>query len=111
MNVSCESIKSGVVLKIQGDLDASSSLDFDAQLKDYIAEGHTRIVFDGTQLDYIASAGLGVFISNKDEVYSRGGEFIFFGLSESVFNVFKLLGLTDLFTFVPTREEALARIP
>ncbi len=108
MNVSSEFIKSGVVVKIEGYLDASSSLDFDAQLKDHIAQGYTLFVFDGSQLEYIASAGLGVFISNSDEVYSQGGKFIFFGLSESVFNVFKLLGQTDLFSFFPSLEEALA---
>lgn len=108
LQINAERIESGtIILKIKGDLDASSSLDFDEKLKDFIGEGHTTFIFDGSELAYIASAGLGVFISNKDDVYDRQGQFIFCHLSENVQNVFSLLGLTDLFTFVASREEAL----
>ncbi len=107
LNLISEPIVGALILKISGELDASSSLDFDVRLKQLIAEGHTHFIFDGTELAYIASAGLGVFISNKDDVYDKGGQFIFFGLREGVQNVFNLLGLTDLFTFVSSQEEAM----
>ncbi len=110
LHLNSEPIAGGVILHIKGDLDASSSLDFDIRLKEMIAEGHRNFIFDGEELAYIASAGLGVFISNKDDVYDQGGQFVFCGLKESVLNVFTLLGLTDLFSFVETREEALQTI-
>jgi anti-sigma B factor antagonist len=107
LSISSESIQGGLILLINGELDASSSLDFDSHLKDLIGQGHKQFIFDGKGLAYIASAGLGVFISNKDDVYDQGGQFIFCNLSDNVLNVFSLLGLTDLFTFVPSKEEAL----
>lgn len=107
LSINSEPIKGGLILHIIGELDASSSLDFDSYLKDSIGQGHTQFIFDGQGLAYIASAGLGVFISNKDDVYDQGGQFIFCNLSDNVLNVFSLLGLTDLFTFVPSKEEAL----
>ncbi len=110
MQIAGEPISGGIVVLISGDLDASSSLAFDSWLKEYISEGHTQFIFDGRELAYIASAGLGVFISNKDDVYDQGGQFIFCGLRESVRNVFTILGLTDLFTFVSSREEAMELI-
>ena len=97
-----------IVFRITGDLDASSAIGFARRLQEHVESGATQYIFDCRDLVYIASAGLGVFISQKDDVYDAGGRFVFFGLRPNVASVFRMLGLTDLFTFVATETEALA---
>ena len=83
-----------------GDLDANSSLEMDECIQDWLEKGEYNFHVSGSELKYISSAGLGVFISHLDEIRARGGKMIFSDLSESVYDVFNLLGLTQIVTIV-----------
>ncbi|MFT7588668.1 MAG: anti-sigma B factor antagonist [Limisphaerales bacterium] len=96
--------------QISGDLDASSALELDKVIQSAMSMGHYTMIFDCAELLYIASAGLGVFISHRDEVHSQDGDIVFFGMKERVYNVFKMLGLTELFNIVEKEDEALGAL-
>lgn len=89
-----------------GDLDAQSSINMDEKMQQLIQEKVTNIHIDGSQLAYISSAGLGVFISFLDEISSQGGKMIFSNLSAEVKDVFELLGLSSLVTIVDQAQSA-----
>jgi anti-sigma B factor antagonist len=89
-----------------GDLDAQSSIDMDSCMRKHIEVGNVNLHVDGSELAYISSAGLGVFISHLDEVESAGGQMVFSNLSEEVKDVFDLLGLSRLVTIVNHSEAA-----
>ena len=88
-----------------GDLDANSSLDLDERISDLIKQGSVNLHIDCSQLRYISSAGLGVFISFLDEIEQKEGKLVFSNLSESVFDVFELLGLDQLVTIVKKGDD------
>ena len=94
-----------VTLLPQGDLDANSSIIMDESIQGQIDEGRLNIHVDCSGLEYISSAGLGVFISHMDELKEAGGQFVFSNMSDKVFQVFKLLGLEALMTIVPDRAQ------
>jgi anti-sigma B factor antagonist len=94
-----------VSLAPSGELDANSSLEMDECIQDWLERGEHNFHIDGKELKYISSAGLGVFISHLDEIRARGGKLIFSNLSETVFDVFKLLGLTEIVTIVKKGAE------
>ena len=48
-------------------------------------------------LDYISSAGLGVFMGFIEEIREKGGDIKLSNLSTKVFKVFDLLGFPALF--------------
>ena len=89
-----------------GDLDANSSMEMDDKIQDAIDNGIYKIHVDCAELEYISSAGLGVFISFMDELSANKGRFVFSGMSENVRKVFQLLGLEQLMTIVDTAQEA-----
>ncbi len=93
-------------LSINGDLDASSALVMDSVIKQAYQEEHFRILVDCKSLNYISSAGLGVFISYHEDFLKEEGKFVFFEMSDKVYNVFELLGLHDLFKIVKSEHEA-----
>ncbi len=88
-----------------GDLDANSSLEMDACINGLLQKDIVNLHIDCSQLKYISSAGLGVFISFIDEIEQKGGKIIFSHLTESVFDVFELLGLNQIVTIVTNGEE------
>ena len=94
------------VIKISGDVDASSSIFLDEAISEAIGNGQNKILIDCQELEYISSAGLGVFMSYIEEVNAKQISMIIFGLSEKVENVFKVLGLDQLLKIVDTEESA-----
>lgn len=99
-----------VAIAVKGDADASSSIKLDKAIRAAFDENHDNILIDCTDLNYISSAGLGVFMSYIEEIDQNNTTFIIFGLSEKVLKVFGILGLDQLLTIKSTKEEALAEI-
>jgi len=97
-------------LKIDGDVDASSSIQLDESMSASMEGVNRKILVDCSSLNYISSAGLGVFMSYLEDIDSKNIRLALFGLSEKVHNVFEILGLDQLLTIVKSKEEALAII-
>lgn len=89
-----------------GDLDANSSINMDDKIQEQIEKDCYRIHVDCSELQYISSAGLGVFISFMDELEENGGRFVFSNLSQNIRKVFELLGLDQMMLLVDTQEQA-----
>ena len=97
-------------LNIIGEVDASSSIQLDESLGSVVSNGDPIILIDCEGLNYISSAGLGVFMSYIEDVNTRNIKMALFGLNDKVKNVFDILGLDQLLTIVKTKEDALSRI-
>lgn len=110
MEVSLTAIDALTKVTLNGELDASTAIIIDNQFKELLEKGQTQLVIDCEDLQYISSAGVGVFISFIDDFKDKGGNFVFFNMQESVFNVFDMLGLDAILTIVPSEEEAKAAI-
>lgn len=89
-----------------GEIDASSSIELDLTIAKSVGEGFTRILVDCSALDYISSAGLGVFMSYIEEFNDKDIKMALYGMNEKVINTFEILGLSELLTIVTTKEEA-----
>jgi anti-sigma B factor antagonist len=98
------------ILQLSGEVDASNSVDLDAAIQEMLSEGINRILVDGSKLEYISSAGLGVFMSYLEEFKEKDIQLVIFGLLEKVQQVFVILGLDKLIIIKPNREEALQAI-
>lgn len=99
-----------LLIAVSGEADASSSIHLDKAIREAMDENGPNILIDCTALDYISSAGLGVFMSYIEEISRKSIQFIIFGLSEKVMKVFGILGLDQLLTIKQNKEEAIALI-
>ena len=97
-----------LLIHVEGEADASSAINLDNIIREAFDESHQNILIDCTNLNYISSAGLGVFMSYIEEISTNSVNFILFGLSEKVTKVFGILGLDQLLTIKKTKEEATA---
>ncbi len=97
-------------LLINGDVDASSSIQLDDALKKTIEDGAVKIIIDCENLNYISSAGLGVFMSYIEDINTKGIRMALYGLNDKVMNVFEILGLDQLLNIVTTKKDAIASI-
>ena len=93
-------------ISIKGDLDASSSIIMDNAMQEAVAANEKHILVDCERLEYISSAGLGVFMSYLTDFEDNNAKMALYGLSAKVRNVFEMLGLDQLIKLCHTREEA-----
>ncbi len=102
-----EPLQNGITLiTVRGFLDAHTYEQFEKAFDTVIEAGTYKIVVDLSALDYISSAGAGVFISALDKLRDNDGNVVLMKPTVNVREVFDLLGLSQIFTFKNTREEA-----
>lgn len=94
------------ILAIVGEIDASSSIELDLAIAKSVGEGFTKILVDCSALEYISSAGLGVFMSYIEEFRDKKIVMVLYGMKEKVTNTFQILGLADLLQICANKQEA-----
>lgn len=110
MNLSTEKEQGVHIIHIEGDLDASSSIILDTAMYEAISRLEKHILINCAKLNYISSAGLGVFMSHLSDLEEKNIFFGLYGMSEKVKNVFEILGLQQLINNYTNKEEALQAI-
>ncbi len=93
-------------IMVIGEIDASSSIELDLAIAKSVGEGFSKILIDCSALEYISSAGLGVFMSYIEECKDRGIKMVLFGMSEKVVNTFNILGLNELLQIAKDKVQA-----
>lgn len=106
MKITQHSSAHTLTLALDGELDASSSVLLDTELTKPETLRFQKVLIDCQRLNYISSAGLGVFISHLQQFQDAGVKLVFFNMQEKVHNVFEILGLDALMTIVPSEAEA-----
>ena len=107
MTISTTKEPNYTIISVNGDIDASSAIDLDEEIKKTIDVNEKNIAIDCTLLEYISSAGLGVFMSYIDDTAEKNITLTLFGLNPKVFKVFELVGLDKLIKISPNKELAL----
>jgi anti-sigma B factor antagonist len=110
VNVLTETWKNKVrVFKLDGQLDSKTILELENAIKREQAQKDSAAwVMDLSKLSYVSSAGVAIFIGLGYEAEAKGG-LCFYGANDKVHSVFDLLGLTEVFRFFPTEDEAKAQ--
>ncbi len=95
-----------VILTVRGFLDAHTFEELEKTINDLFENSVYKLAVDLSGLDYISSAGAGVFIGAIGTAQENDGNIILMKPSANVKEVFDLLGLSQIFTFKESREEA-----
>lgn len=100
LKIKADSLENGIVLlNAEGYLDAHTFEDLEKTIQGLFDQKLYRIIVDLERLDYISSAGCGVFIGAIGVAQENNGNIVLLKPSASVREVFDLLGLTQIFPF------------
>ena len=103
-------ITNGVdILQLSGYLDAHTAAQLESAIEKIVKSGRHNILAEFSGLDYISSAGLGVFMVFIEDVRASGGDIKLCCMKPKVFTVFDLLGFPLLFEIYQTEAEALEK--
>ena len=93
-------------IALNGYLDAHTAPRLEETFQEMIEADKTNLVVDFADLEYISSAGLGVFMAFIEDVREREGDIKLAAMTPKVFNVFDLLGFPMLYDFCDSTNEA-----
>jgi anti-sigma B factor antagonist len=106
-NIRTRNIEDFDILDLDGELDAHTAPHLEDSLKKLIHENRQRIIVNCHKLEYISSAGLGVFMAYIEDVRSLGGDIKLTNMSPKVYNVFDLLGFPTLYDILADEKDAI----
>ena len=95
-----------IVVHVLGPLDTVAAYNFREQLDALIKRGNSKYIIDLEKLEYISSAGIGVFPAVAPELQKKKGGIIFVNVSEKTLKLFNMIGLTTIFKVKDTLENA-----
>ncbi len=97
------------IISLIGFLDAHTAPILEQNFVELIKKNCFNIVVDFTDLVYISSAGLGVFMAYIEKIRENNGDIKLSGMNEKVFNIFDLLGFPLLYEIFKTEIEAVQK--
>jgi len=109
MEITESKIEQVKVLGLKGRLDAATSNSAQDRFSQLIDLGETKLVVDLSELDYLSSAGLRVFMMAAKRLKARGGKLVLCRAPDRIKEILEIARLSELFFLCPSLEEALTR--
>ncbi len=95
------------IIKVGGYIDTTTSSELEHALSSLLKAGSYNIVIDLGNVDYVSSAGWGIFISEIKGIRERGGDLKLVRMIPEVFEVFELLEFHYILKAFDTIEDAI----
>jgi anti-sigma B factor antagonist len=100
MNIRIEVIDSNVVATIEGSLDTAAAREAEKVMDPLNNVEGKDIIIDCTNMEYISSAGLRIFLGILQNAEEKGGHVYIKGLNDTVQAIFDLTGFSNIFEFM-----------
>lgn len=97
------------VLNVGGFLDAHTAADLENAFQTLVDENRFKIIVNFANLNYISSAGLGVFMGYIEQVRANGGDIKMSNMTPKIFRVFDLLGFPTIYDIFADESEAVSK--
>ncbi len=95
------------IIKVGGYIDTTTSAELEHSLDQLLNDNKNKIIIDLKDVDYISSAGWGIFISEIKGIREKGGDLKLVGMISDVYEVFELLEFHYILKAFETIEEAI----
>lgn len=92
--------------KIKGYIDTTTSTEVSSKLSELINEGNYQFIIDMGGVNYVSSAGWGVFVGEIRNIRENGGDLKIVQMTPDVFEVFEMLEFNRILDYYETIEEA-----
>ncbi len=97
------------LLSVKGQIDTLTAPEFKKKLLSVLEDKKFKLIIDLDGVDYIGSAGWGIFISEIKQVREQEGDLVLAGMNAGVLEVYHSLEFGTILKAFPTVESALKR--
>lgn len=96
------------IVSLSGNLDAALAATLEAPLLGVITGDKNRVVLNLTNLSYVSSPGLRLFLASIKKAQKYNGDVRLAGVQPMVLKVLTVVGFHEIFTMFDTVDDALA---
>ena len=97
MEIKVEKQDTVVTAYLKGRLDTLAAQEVSKQIEELSEDASGTIVMDCTEMSYISSSGLRIFLTLRKAAAEKGGKIIVRGISNDIRSVFMMTGFLNLF--------------
>lgn len=109
LEVTESSAPGAAIVHVNGDVTADGIDALRQGIAKAIALKQPKVIADLTHTSFLSSPGLAVLVQAMQLSQRNGSKLLLAGANERVRGIFEISRLTDVFTLVPTLEDAIAR--
>ncbi|MFQ5648762.1 MAG: STAS domain-containing protein [bacterium] len=95
------------MLTVKGYVDTMTCSILLNKITENLNSGHLHIIVDMAQVNYVSSAGWGVFVGEIKGIRERGGDLKIVQMTPEVYDVFEMLEFNRILSYYETVEEAI----
>lgn len=107
MSVNMEQVGKVILIKLESRLDVFKSVETEDEIIKLIDNGNKYLLFDLSDVIYISSSGLRIFITTIRKLRELDGMLKVAGMKENIKTVFRTIELIDLLELYDNKDEAL----
>lgn len=96
------------IIEVGGEIDLHTAPRLREAVVDAVDAGHTRLVIDVENVDFLDSTGLGVLVGGLKRVRSEGGSLDIVCTQPRLLKIFEITGLDKVFGLHGSLEDAIA---
>jgi anti-sigma B factor antagonist len=108
MNINVLQKEGYTLVIIQGRLDTITAGDFENKIMEILGGGVTKLLLDCSNLTYISSSGLRVFLVAQKKMLATGGILRICCLKPEIKNIFDISGFSVIFSIFSDVEKAIS---
>lgn len=108
MEIKVTKLNDYTVVAISGRVDTMTAGDFENGVIEVLEGGVSKLILDCSELDYISSSGLRVFLVAQKKMMAGGGKLKLCCLKPEIMEIFDISGFSSIFAISTGLEEASA---
>jgi anti-anti-sigma factor len=108
MEIESVAVNEVMAVAVKGRVDSTNADDLKERLTTLIRSGSARLLIDMQGVIYISSAGFRVLLIAARAIEQASGQLVLCGIGGELKRLFDIAAFADLFTILPSRDEALA---
>ena len=101
--------KDVTLLSVKGFIDTTTAPEFEKAFHNLLSEKKYKLVVDLKDVNYISSAGWGIFISEIKRIRNQKGDLVLAAMTPEVAEVFELLEFNTILKSFPDPEQAVKK--
>jgi anti-anti-sigma factor len=95
------------IISARGFIDTTTAPDLEKRLEEQLALNKYKIIVNLESIDYVSSAGWGVFVSEIREIRENNGDLVLVNMSSDVFDVYELMEFSSILKSFESIEDAI----
>ena len=96
-----------IILKAKGYIDSVTSPEIEHAVGELISKKNYKLVIDLSEVDYVSSAGWGIFVGYVKTARQNKGDIKFSHMKKEVLEIFELLDFTNILEYFKSVDDAI----